>query len=86
MPRLGDHLGGRPGLDDLAGVEDHDPVADLGDDGEVVGDQQQRQAALLAQLPEQFQHLGLDGRVEGGGGLVRDHPTVRVHAQQLTII
>ena len=39
----------RAGLDDLARVHDEDAVGDVGDDAEVVSDQDRRQAALLVQ-------------------------------------
>ena len=35
-------------LDDLAGVHHRDPVAHLGDDAEVVGDEDDRRARLVA--------------------------------------
>ena len=44
----------RPRLDDPARVHDRDPVAGLGQHAEVVGDQDQRQAELLAQPLEQL--------------------------------
>ena len=59
-------------LDHPAGVHDDDPVGDLGDDAEVVGDEQNRHADLAPQLVEQRQDLRLDGDVEGGRRLVGD--------------
>ena len=41
----------RARLDDLAGVHDHDPVGDLGDHAEVVGDHDHRHPELLAEAP-----------------------------------
>ena len=41
-------------LDDLARVHDQHPVGDLGDDAEVVGDQDRRQAALAVEPLEQL--------------------------------
>ncbi len=55
-----------------AGVHDHDVVGDVGDDAEVVGDHQQGGAGFLLQPQQQVQDLGLDGGVQGGGGLVGD--------------
>ena len=49
-----------------------DPVADVLDDGEVVGDEQVGQAELLLEVVEQVQHLALDRHVEGGDRLVAD--------------
>jgi hypothetical protein len=44
-----------------------------GHDTEVVGDQDQRGPHLLLGGAERFEHLGLDGHVECGRGLVGDH-------------
>ncbi len=59
-------------LDDLAGVHDHHPGGALGDDAEVVGDQEHGRLQLLLQLQHQGQNLGLNGHVQGGGRLVGD--------------
>ena len=59
-------------LDHPAGVHDDDPVGDLGDDAEVVGDEQDGHADVAPQLVEQRQDLRLDGDVEGGRRLVGD--------------
>ena len=59
-------------LDDRAGVHHRDPVGDVGDHAEVVGDQDQAHLALLAELGEQVHDLGLDGHVQRGGRLVGD--------------
>ena len=48
------------------------PVAGLGDDRQVVGDEDQRQAELAAEALEQLEDLGLDHDVEGGRRLVAD--------------
>jgi len=51
------------------------PVADLGDDPQVVGDEEIRQAVALLELRQEVQDLGLDGDVQGADGLVRhDEP------------
>ena len=58
----------------------HDParihhghaVAHLGDDAEIVRDEDQRHAGLLLDVHEQVEILGLDGDVEIGRGLVGD--------------
>ena len=60
-------------LDDLPGVHDRRAVAHRGRELEVVGDEQQRQAALAAQLVEDRHHLGLRGHVERGRRLVGEH-------------
>ena len=59
-------------LDDLPGVHDDDVVAGLGDDAEIVRDEQQRHAELAAQPRQQLEDLRLDGDVERGGRLVGD--------------
>ena len=70
--RAGEQGGVRALLDDLAVAHDADMVGHLADDAEVVGDQQQRHAEAALQILQQFQDLGLDRHVEGGGRLVRD--------------
>ena len=69
---LVEHLAGRALLDQLAGVEHADAVAHLGDHRQVVADEQQRGVELVAQAPDQIEHLGLDGGVQRRGGLVED--------------
>ena len=59
-------------LDDPAGVHDHDVVDHLGDDAEVVGDEHERRAGLLLELPDELEDLRLDRHVEGGRRLVGD--------------
>ena len=55
---------GRRDLDDLAEVHHGDPVGDVADDREVVGDEEIRQAEPLLQLLEQVDDLRLDRDVE----------------------
>ena len=59
-------------LDEPAGVEDADALAHLPDHREVVADEEDAGAELLAQGGDEVEHLGLDGRVEARGGLVED--------------
>ena len=56
--------------DHLAEVHDPDPVADVLDDRQVVGDEQVRQVEPLAQVEQQVEDLRLDRDVEGGHRLV----------------
>ena len=49
VARLVEHLAGRALLDQLPGVQHADPVAHLGDHGQVVADEQHRGVELLAQ-------------------------------------
>ena len=72
VQRPREELRRRRELDDLPEVHDRDPVGDVADHGEVVGDEQVRQAELLLELDEQVQHLRLDRDVERGDRLVRD--------------
>ena len=48
------------------------PLADARDHAEIVADDQERHAQFGDQFSEQIQHLGLDGHVKGGRGLVGD--------------
>ena len=59
-------------LHHLAGVEDGHLLTGLGDDPQVVGDHDDRGVVALPELVHQVQDLGLDGHVQGGGGLVGD--------------
>jgi hypothetical protein len=56
-----------------ASVEHGDPIGDLSRDAQVVGDEQDAAADLVAQRAEQFENLRLDGDVERGGRLVGHH-------------
>ena len=70
MLRRVEQVAHRAHLDDPAGVHHRQRVAHLGDDAEVVGDEDQRHAGLLLDVLEQVEILGLDGDIEVGGGLV----------------
>ena len=59
-------------LDFFAAVHDEHVVGDFGDDAEVVRDEDDRHAAVVAELAEDFEDLGLDRDVEGGGRFVGD--------------
>src|SRR6266545_4649079 len=59
-------------LDDPAEVHDCDPVGDVPDDGEVVCDEEVREAELFLELLEQVDDLRLNRDVESGHRLVRD--------------
>jgi hypothetical protein len=62
----------RADLREPAGVEDDQPVAELGRQREVVRDQQDRHTRALAKLAEELDDLVLRRHVEPGGRLVRD--------------
>src|SRR5215470_8989658 len=62
----------RPGLDQAARVHHRDLVAHLGDDAEVVRDEDQGQVVRALQIAQQIQVLGLDGDIEACRRLVGD--------------
>jgi len=59
-------------LHQLALVHDGHAVRQVRHHAHVVGDQEDRYPELVAGAAQQVEDLGLDGDVEGGGGLVRD--------------
>ena len=59
-------------LDDAAGVHHQHAVADLGDDGDVVADQEERDVVRVADRLEQVEDLLLHGDVERRRRLVGD--------------
>ena len=61
-----------PGLHHAARIHHHELVAHLGDDAEIVGDEDQRQAMLALQVAQQAQVLRLDRQIEAGGRFVGD--------------
>ena len=70
--RIGEQGRDRRAFDDLAGVHDDHLVGHLGDDAEIVGDDQDRHAQPLLQVGQQVEDLRLDGDVERRGRLVGD--------------
>ena len=78
--RRGQHLLGGPGLDDPAEVHHRDPVGDVPRQPEVVGDHEDAEAELLAQLEQQRQDLAADRGVEAGDGLVGDQQLAAARA------
>ena len=70
--RAGEQRVDRRLLDDLPGVHDDDPVADLGDDAEVVGHEEHGHAEVALERAEQVEDLRLDRDVERGRRLVGD--------------
>ena len=61
---------GRAQFDDAPGVHDGHFVAQLADDTEVVADKDHGKRQPGPQVVEKGEHLGLDGDVEGGCGLI----------------
>src|SRR5262249_29200473 len=60
----------RSELDDLAEIHDRDPMGHVLDDGEIVADEEERQAELALQILQQIHDLRLDRNIERGDGLV----------------
>ena len=56
----------------LAQIEHDDPIAQVFDDVEIVGDEQHGEAEALAQVRQQIDDLRLNGDVERGHRLVGD--------------
>ena len=80
VSRLGEDLVARPAFHDAAGVHHGDPLAH-GRQGQVMGDEDDRQAETLLKVLEQLQHLGLDHHIQRGGGLV-GYQQLRVAGQR----
>ena len=59
-------------LDHLAVAQHDDAIGDVGDDAEIMGDQQHAHAAVAPEIVDQAQDLALGGDVERGRRLVRD--------------
>ena len=59
-------------LHDLAGVHDVHIIGDFGHNAQVVGDVDDRDAALFLDGADQLQDFGLNGHVQSGGGLITD--------------
>ena len=70
--RRGVEVVGRADLADLAEVHHRHPVADVLHHGEVVGDEDQREAVARLHVLEQVEDLGLHRHVEGRDRLVAD--------------
>jgi hypothetical protein len=77
--RLEEALGGaarrrarRRLFEHATGMQHTQPVADLGDDAEIMGDEEEGCARLALQLADETEDLALDGDVERGGRLVGD--------------
>src|SRR5487761_463492 len=60
-------------LHDLAEIHDADPIADMLDHRQVVGDEDVGEAELRLEVLEEVDDLGLHGDVEGRDRLVADH-------------
>ena len=67
-------------LHDAPEVHNHDPVTDIFDDAEVMGDEHIGQVELLLQTAEEVDDLCLDRNVQGGYRLVTDDD-LRLHRE-----
>ena len=70
--RLGKNGAGRRHFHHLAAIHHSHVIGHLGDNAQVMGDEQDGGAVLLFKLVHQLQYLRLDGHVQRRGGLVRD--------------
>ena len=73
MHRPAEDVPHRGALDQPSGVHDLDRVAELGDERDVVRDEDHRRAVFGDQLLHEAEHLSLRGDIERGRGLVGDH-------------
>ena len=60
------------GLDDAAEIHDRDPVRDVLDHREVVGDEQVGQPVFVLEVHQQIDDLGLDRHIQSRYRLVAD--------------
>ena len=72
MNRVGEQLLGGRLLDNLAGVHNRDVMSDLGDQCQVVRNEDHGKAELGLKIVKQLDDLLLDGNVQSGRGLVAD--------------
>ena len=72
MPGAVKDVAHRAALHHFAAVHHDHEVAELGDHPEVMGDEQDRAAFAALQVLQPVDDLHLQGRVEGGGRLIRD--------------
>ncbi len=70
--RRAQHRCRRAGFDHLARLHHRHAVRDLGDDAEIMGDEQHRHAGAALDIADQLEDLRLDGDVERGCRLVGD--------------
>ncbi len=73
-------VGQRAVFHDAPGVHDAHGVAHLGHDSQVMRDHEHGHSGVFLEFVDEPEHLGLDGDVQGRGGLVRDQE-VRVAGQ-----
>jgi hypothetical protein len=59
-------------LNDLPQVHDSYAIANVSNDRQIVGDEEQGEPELVLQIPEQVQDLCLDGNVQCADGFIAD--------------
>ena len=62
-------------FDELADIHDRNPIADVFDDTEVVGDEEIGEAEFVLQAHEQVEDLSLNRDIEGRDRLIGDDQT-----------
>jgi len=67
-----EHPRGGASFDHFSALQHDRLVGELAHDGQVVADQDVGDVRLVADVGEQVQHLGLDGHIQRGDGLVED--------------
>ena len=72
MARMAENVGNGSSLHDFALINDDDFIGHVGDDAEVMGDQQHGHVELGLQLAKQLQNLGLYGDIESRGRFIGD--------------
>ena len=59
-------------LNYLTGIHHDNSRSHLGNDTQIVTDEQQGHIQFFFEFPHQRQNLGLNGYIQGGGGLICD--------------
>jgi hypothetical protein len=75
MHRLPEQLGDRRLFDNAAGIHHDDTLREFSNHAKIVRNQHHRHTQFLAQVAQQFQHLGLNRHIERGGRLIRNEKT-----------
>ena len=57
-------------FDDFPAIHHGNGIGDFGNHPQIVGNENHRHAATIAQLPHEIEDGGLDGDIQGGGGFV----------------
>ncbi len=59
-------------LDEFSFEHNQNTIGKIGDDAEVVGDEEDGHAELITEIAKEIENLGLDGDIEGGGRFIGD--------------